>query len=308
MNDQPLQPGSAPQGWTQGPQLSAPQPVYGQDPMAYSQPQQVYGQDPMAYSQPQQMPGGEEAYPQNAARAAAQQQEEKQPDRKVPKVKPPRKKLNRVQIGVILAVLVFAGVYLFNTLQPARSTSALIEAGTLGAHYTGTGLIVRSEVPYEAESVTSIEYITSEGRLAGRGATICNVFSTGYSAKELTTLQDYRDQIRDYQLKLVQEETAYDAKMERVTADVLTRAKEVRQIIGGSRGNLINEESLLSEAISTRQDYIDTKYATDQRLSRLLDDEQAQQQRIDSWTKSYAAANSCIISFYTDGYEHALNL
>ena len=60
---------------------------------------------------------------------------------------------------MILAVLAFAGVYLYITLQPPKATSAFIEAGTLGAHYSGTGLIVRSEVPYEAESVTSIEYL-----------------------------------------------------------------------------------------------------------------------------------------------------
>ena len=57
-----------------------------------------------------------------------------------------------------------------------------------------------------------------------------------------------------------------------------------------------------------RQDYIDSKYATDQRLSRLLDDEHAQQQRIDSWTKTYTNTSGSIVSFYTDGYEYSLNL
>ena len=258
-------------------------------------------QYPEQYDPAPQQQGYEQPYDQPYAQP-------NDPEQPAPPRPAPKKKLNRVQLGVIIAAVLFAVGAIVVMLMPSQSKYGTVEAGLLGAHYTGQGLIVRDETPYESESVTSIEYLASEGKAISRGMNICNVFSSGYSTKEMTTLQDDRDQIRDYQLKLIAEETAYDSKMDRVESDVLVRAKEVREILSGARGNLVNEETLLSAAITARQQYINSKYSTDQRLSRLLDDEQAQQQRIDSWTKQYVAVMDTIVSFYSDGYEYGLTM
>ncbi len=69
-----------------------------------------------------------------------------------------------------------------------------------------------------------------------------------------------------------------------------------------------NQESLLSIAIQARQAYLKQKYADDQRMTRLYDDEQSQLQRISSWTKQYAAMSEGIVSFYSDGYEYGLTI
>lgn len=79
-------------------------------------------------------------------------------------------------------------------------------------------------------------------------------------------------------------------------------------MIAGTSGNMLNQEKLLDAAITARQQYLKEKYNTDQRLSRLYDDEQAQVQRITSWTKSYIATQESIVSFYSDGYEYGLNM
>jgi len=220
--------------------------------------------------------------------------------------KPPKKKLSIVQVLLLLAAFGFCGWYLYITLAPAASPYATISAGTLGARYSGDCLIVRNETPYDAEGVTSVDYKAEEGSVVQRGYEICYVYSSGFSTKEMTALQDYRDQIRDYQQKLLLEETTYDARMARVESDVLSRAKEVREMIGGARGSMTNQEKLLDTAIDARQQYLKQKYAADQRLSRLYDDESSQLQRIDSWTKLYAATAESIVSFYSDGYEYGL--
>lgn len=220
--------------------------------------------------------------------------------------RPSKNKLNILQILLILASFGFCGWYLYTALVPVAATTAVITAGTLSARYEGDCLIVRNETPYDAEGVTSVDYQAEEGSVVQRGYEICSVYSSGFSTKEMTALQDYRDQIRDYQLQLIRGETTYDAKMARVESDVLSRAKEVREIIGGARGNLTNQEKLLDAAIDARQLYIKQKYSGDQRLSRLYDDELSQMQRIDSWTKSYAATAENIVSFYSDGYEYGL--
>lgn len=220
--------------------------------------------------------------------------------------KPPKKKLRWYQIFLLLAAFGFAGWYLYTALAPTASPYAVITAGTLGARYSGDCLIVRDETPYDAEGVTSVEYTAEEASVVQRGTEICKVFSSGFSTKEMTTLQDYRDQIRDYQMTLLKAETTYDARMARVESDVLTRAKEVREMISGARGSLNNQEKLLSAAIDARQQYLKQKFSSDQRLSRLYDDELSQLQRIDSWTKAYAATAESIVSFYSDGYEYGL--
>ncbi|NLD82792.1 MAG: hypothetical protein GX637_01380, partial [Clostridiales bacterium] len=43
-------------------------------------------------------------------------------------------------------------------------------------------------------------------------------------------------------------------------------------------------------------------------LSRLYDEENNQMQRISTWSKQFAAMNDGLVSFYTDGYEPALNM
>ena len=220
--------------------------------------------------------------------------------------KPPKKKLNLFQLLLLAAAFGFCGWYLYTALVPAAATSAVITAGTLSARYEGDCLIVRNETPYDAEGVTSVDYKAEEGGVVQRGYEICYVYSSGFSNKEMTTLRDYRDQIRDYQMQLIKAETTYDAKMARVESDVLTRAKEVREMIAGARGNLGNQEKLLDAAIDARQQYLKQKFSSDQRLSRLYDDESSQMQRIDSWTKLYAASAESLVSFYSDGYEYGL--
>lgn len=219
---------------------------------------------------------------------------------------PPKKKLNLFQILLLVAAFGFCGWYLYTALVPAASPYATVQAGTLSAHYSGDCLIVRNETPYDAEGVTSVDYKAEEGSTVMRGYEICYVYSSGFSTREMTQLQDYRNQIRDYQKKLLDTETTYDAKMARVESDVLARAKEVREMIAGARGSLTNQEKLLDAAIDARQQYLKQKYAGDQRLSRLYDDELSQMQRIDSWTKLYPASAESLVSFYSDGYEYGL--
>ena len=224
-----------------------------------------------------------------------------------PRPEEPRR-LSVAQIALIVVVLGFVIWYLVTALTPEAEPYGVISAGTLGTRYSGDCLLVRDETPYDAEGLTSIDYIADEGSTVFRGTTICNVYSSGFSTREMTTLQDYRDQIKEYQLKLLRAEVATDARMERLESEVMTRAREVRAIVGGARGNMNNQESLLSTAIQARQSYLKQKYSEDQRMTRLYDDEQSQMQRISSWTKQYAALTEGIVSFYSDGYEYGLTV
>ncbi len=221
---------------------------------------------------------------------------------------PENKRMSVPQIMLIVLALAFAAWYLITTLTPASSSYATITAGVIGTRYNGDCLIVRDEIPFDAEGVSSVDYIAEEGSYVARGTTVCNVYSSGFSTREMTTLQDYRNQIKEYQVKLLRAQVTTDSYMEKLEADVMTRAREVRELIGGARGNMNNQESLLAAAIQARQNRLKELYSEDQRMSRLYDDEQSQLQRITSWTKQYGATGDGLVSFYSDGYEYGLTV
>ena len=221
---------------------------------------------------------------------------------------PENKRMSVPQIMLIVLVLGFVIWYLITTLTPETTSYAQITAGVIGTRYTGDCLIVRDETPFDAEGVTSVDYIAEEGSQVSRGTTICNVYSSGFSTREMITLQDYRDQIKEYQIKLLKAQVTTDSYMEKLEADVLTRAREVRELIAGARGNMNNQEALLAAAIQARQNRLRELYSEDQRMTRLYDDEQSQLQRISSWTKQYGATGDGLVSFYSDGYEYGLTV
>ena len=224
-----------------------------------------------------------------------------------PQPEEPRR-LSVAQIALIVVVLGFAVWYLVTALTPEASPYGTITAGAIGARYEGDCLIVRDEIPFDAEGVASVDYKVPEGSLVTRGTTVCDVYSSGFSTREMTTLQDYRDQIKEYQMKLLKAQVTTDSQMEKLEADVMTRAREVRELIRGARGNMNNQESLLAAAIEARQNRLKELYSEDQRMTRLYDDEQSQLQRISSWTKQYGATGEGLVSFYSDGYEYGLTV
>ena len=218
-----------------------------------------------------------------------------------------KKRMSVPQIMLIVLVFAFAIWYLITALTPQSAGYATITAGVIGSRYTGDCLIVRDEIPYDYESVTSVNYIAEEGSTAVMGTKVCNVYASGFKQNELKTLQGHRDEIRNYQLGQLKLQVKADTKLESLEAVVLTRAREVREMIGGARGNLYNQEEELAKAIQDRQMYLkDNLYKNDQTMKRLYDEEQNQLQRISGWTKPFSANGEGLISFYSDGYEYGL--
>ena len=214
--------------------------------------------------------------------------------------------------AIIAAVLVAMTAALLLILLPGLgrgdTSTAQIRQASLGEQYTGDGLIVRDESVYDAEGVTRVEYVAEEGQLVRYNTEICRIFAAGYSTRDMTSLQDYRDQIRTYQRTLLTSETTIEGQRYAMESNVLQSVRQIREIIGGARGNLTNQEQILTAAVRDRQTYIRNTYSNDQRLTRLLEDANVQEQRIDSVTRRAKAIEECIVSFYTDGFEYGLNM
>lgn len=302
-------------GFTQVPQ-SAPPPGAG-----YVPPQQQPYQQPAPQAYPQQIPYQQPqdpmaSPPQNEYQQSAYQPQQPAPfpQQQTPYQAPPQRNYGRLNLilGIIIAlmVVVLAVFAVLNLSTKSSVRTAIVSAGTLGANYTGDALIVRNEVMYTQVGVEQIEYLLEEGSFARRGEdTICLVYTSGFNTREWTTLNTYRTQIKEYQKTLLADTNIEaDAQLKLYNSAVIERAMETQSLVQSGGGNLVNQETLLSQTIEERSYYLKQKYAEDQKLSRLYDDEKTQLQRIETWTKPYTATDPGIVSFYTDGYERALTL
>lgn len=254
------------------------------------------------------VPGGPAAYANGASERSSQPPELEPPDR-VPFQAPPQRRSSLIYLYVGVALLsVVLGVMAISqfTNRNPRGT-AVVSISERGSTYAGDALIVRNESVFSQEGVSAIKYSAVESAAVARGEPVCVVYTFGFNSKELTTLQTYRRQIKDY-LKILEESSnALDTRLQRLETSVLERALETQALVRGAQGNLINQETQLKEAMEARYQYLKQKYPDDTKLTRLFDNENNQLQRIETWTKQYAATDNGIISFYTDGLEGALN-
>ncbi|MBR5230836.1 MAG: hypothetical protein IKW00_01155 [Clostridia bacterium] len=310
------QSGPQPQPYGQAPYYAQPgtqiptqnamgQPVMQQMPYPPQQP--PYGQQPYPPQQPQQ--------PQSEYYQDAYQPQQPDPfsqDARVPYRAPKQTNYNKLNLflGIFIALLavMLIGVAFLKFAGNPQVHTALVGDGTLGSSYTGEALIVRNETLYTEKGITQIDYsAVKEGTSVTRGTNVCTVYTSGFSTKEWTKLRDFRSQIKEYQLLLLSTTNIEaDPQLKRYNSSVLERAQETQALVQGASGNLLNQESLLSQSISDRSYYLKQKYADDQKLSRLYDDEKMQLQRIETWTKQFGAGDVGIVSFYTDGFERVL--
>ena len=209
-----------------------------------------------------------------------------------------------VVLALCAAVVAFI---LFNQSGSRGKAYGYVRSGSMEARFTGDAVIVRNEAVYSEAGVSQIEYVAEEGAEVPRGSIVATIYTSGFNSKEWVTLQNYRNQIKEYQKILIAGATT-DTKLLSLMTQVRSRALEVQRLVQGEPGNFSKQEKLLTKAMQDQQIYIRQKYPDDQKLSRLNDDENAQRQRISQWTKQFAALSNGLVSFYTDGYENALNM
>jgi len=288
------QPYFAPQG-QQG-AVQAGIPLSGQNPAAQPfipvQGQNGFGQVPPPLASPEapKTPG------QNAYQA---------PKTGMPR--PGKRKVKTGKVILVVAVLFFCVAVVLRMISPGQVAYGYVEAGNLNGRYTGDAVIVRDETVYAQQGVSQIDYEAEEGALLKRGNSVATIYTSGFSNKEWVTLNNYRTQIKEYHKSLISAATT-DTKLLSLMTKVKDRALEAQQLVQGLQGSLVNQEMLIASSMQERQIYLKQKYPDDQKLSRLYNDENAQLQRISNWSKQYAAHADGLISFYTDGFENALNM
>ena len=320
-------PGSGPSMWDQPPMLNqwVQRPVPGQQtqngpmPGAPPPPAQI---TPDPAMQPEYYGTGGQAVPGAEYGGAPQPNEpyyEEMPSGnapspgsgyQVPKTGMSRARRSRPKWGLmvlLIAVLGVSGFFVWRMLTPGSVQYGMVKYGSMSASYSGDAVLVRNETVDVQENVSQIDYLVDEGSKVKRGAMVATIYTSGFNAKEWTTLKRYRDQIKDYH-KLLISGAATDSTLLNLMTQVQSRAMEVQRLVHGAQGSVSAQEKLLKQAMQNQQMYIKQKYPDEQKLSRLYDDENTQLQRISTWTKQFAAPSDGLVSFYTDGFEKALNM
>lgn len=223
-----------------------------------------------------------------------------------------RKQKRGSSLGVfVLLMLLISGIVFVSLklkdvfIEPA--TTAIVQESSLGNYYDGTLVIARNETLVSTENKTRIDFVAEEGSRVSRSSVICKVYSSGYNQTEINRLQTYRDQIESYHTNQVLR-TYVDAALDGENAAIDALAQQVRTLVHGRGvGSLGSIEKQLESALTSRKNYLRQKYPDDQELSQLYKVENDQLKKIESWTTTYIAEEDCLVSFYTDGYEEAVN-
>ncbi len=210
-------------------------------------------------------------------------------------------------VALVVAVLAVCGFIVWQMLRPGGTQYGIVKYGSMSASYSGDAVLVRNETVDVQENVSQMDYLVDEGSEVERGDMVATIYTSGFNAKEWTTLKHYRDQIKEYH-KLLISGASTDSTLLNLMTQVQSRAMEVQRLVHGAEGSVSDQEKLLKDAMERQQLYIKQKYPDEQKLSRLYDDENTQLQRISTWTKQFAAPANGLVSFYTDGFEKALNM
>lgn len=207
-----------------------------------------------------------------------------------------------VLLFVATAILLYGLYYAYEGLV---QHTAVIEKGDMSNEYVAQAVIARNEKVTDAENWTSVLYYADEGAYVYQGNRIADVYSTGFSRTDENKLLNVRAEIKAQQ-KLMP--IYQDQQLERMEEQILEIARELEMLVHGKhQGNLLNLERQLQNALVKRQSHLRQKYATDQNLRALYENESTLVKKIENRTYNYLATSDCIISFYTDGYESMLS-
>lgn len=205
----------------------------------------------------------------------------------------------------LLVLLVIAFLILRPRLFPGSKETVIMMANA-DQRQTVDCVIIRDESVTLSESTARVEYIAAEDSLVTEGATVANLYATGYSESLLNALETTRKKIQDYHKQLLA--NIVDSQLQELDQKVNRKAIEFKNLITRqTTGNLKTVASQLETEMVRRQEYLRQNKRGDSKLTKLYDEENTRLASIQSWRTVSSADRDGVVSFYIDGYETDLN-
>ena len=166
-------------------------------------------------------------------------------------------------------------------------------------------VIIRDEAVAQSDATARVEYIAAEDSLVASGDVVANLYTTGYSESLLTALETTRSNIQTYHKQLLN--NIVDSELDRLDQVVDMMALEFKNLITHKTvGNLKTVTAQLETAMVKRQEYLRQNKRSDNKLTKLYEEENTRMTNIQSWRKVSNASRDGVVSFYLDGYESDL--
>ncbi|MBR3196340.1 MAG: hypothetical protein IKF50_06520 [Clostridia bacterium] len=206
-----------------------------------------------------------------------------------------------VVLGVILA-LAAALVFLF-----AGNRYTQVVSDTCIQEIRADAVLLRDERVIATEQHGEVTWLVKEGTFVSEGETVARVIQSQYSGDLVKDLQKIQDEILRYQRERLTDQY-HDAELEEMDEEIIqSTLGAVRAIRGKSAVDLVQWQSDLETYMTRREEYLKQNYASDDRLSDLLEESESLRGRIASLiTEAYAPSDGRI-SFNIDGCESELN-
>ena len=132
-----------------------------------------------------------------------------------------------VILALVASIIAFS-VYMTHD-DPVREVT--VEIGAIGQTRELDAVIMRGETVVSTESYARVNYVAEECALVSTGDTVASIYASGYSEKEMDSLESTRKEIREYYSQIL--ENKLDDNLELYTQAVAQRAAELQTIIQG---------------------------------------------------------------------------
>lgn len=208
---------------------------------------------------------------------------------------------------LFLTLMLGAAAYLAVTLlQPGAQRYEQVTAATESDVRSVQAVVIRDEQAVSMDSNSTLVYVAAEGEYLSAGDEIAYIYSAGYSIKQMEKLETIRQSIREYQTEILAD--VVDTRLERLNEEVHSTALQLKRLVNQSTsGSLSGLVDQLNEAIEARRSHLSQNSREDTKLTTLYESESKQESTILSWRSVETAPEDCVVSFYLDGYEEALN-
>ena len=205
-------------------------------------------------------------------------------------------------LGVVLFLVIWGISSLFKGIR-----GVTVQWGGLETDRNVTAIVIRDEKVVRSESYARVNCMVAEGEVVEAGVPVAELYTSGYSEKDLQNLITLQKTIKEYQQNNILKNIV-DATLEEYNQKISDKLEEISQASSSTKvQNLLVLEHELSELMSQRQAYMKQIVMPDDQLNSLYQQEAELQAKIDANKQVIGLTEKAAVSFFLDGYEDTLN-
>jgi hypothetical protein len=213
----------------------------------------------------------------------------------------------RPRFFLIIAVLLGLAVWLLLYLAGAFSQPK-VEWGKLASDQTFTAIVLRDEQLVEATEYSKLACLAAEGQSVAKDADVATLYLSGFSDKDIESLAELRNTIKDYQENNVLKSTV-NKDLQDLNKSIDDKMGEISaKAIGRQTQDMAVAEAELRTLMQQRKDFMLTITNQDDTLERYYQLEENLVNKINQTRKTLKSPADGLISYYLDGHEAELTV